>query len=58
MFFLLVLLGSLVALSCVVLLACDFCHTPLAFAFTNILAPLTSNLMVPSHDVLLACGSW
>jgi hypothetical protein len=46
-FFLLVLLGSIVVLSCDIPLPCYFCHD---FFLTS--------LMAPSHDVFLAHASW
>ncbi len=51
------LFGSLVAQNCDVPFACDFCHTPFAFAVCDVLTPLTGSLEAPNHDAHFACTS-
>jgi hypothetical protein len=49
-----VFFGSLVAQSCDVPFACDYFHTPLAFALCDV---PTGSLVAPSHDAPFAYTS-
>jgi hypothetical protein len=52
-----VLFGSLVAQSCDVPFACDYFHTPLAFALCDVPTPFIGSLVVPSYDAPFAYTS-